>query len=87
MAGESRTVYGENPYTKKDAESTERTGAAQPAEHTENSEIMQPTGDQERTGAVQSMESTAGTQVQPNPVGQCQPEELQSGMRIILSER
>ena len=45
--------------TKKDAESTERTGAAQPAEHTENSEVMQPTGDQERTGAVQSMESTA----------------------------
>ena len=63
---------GENPYTKKDAESTERTGAAQPAEHTENSEVMQPTGDQERTGAVQSMESTAGTQVQPDPgVGQC----------------
>ena len=42
VAGESRPVYGENPYTKKDAKSPERAGAAQPAEHTENSEVMQP---------------------------------------------
>ena len=82
MAGESRTVYGENPYTKKDAESTERTGAAQPAEHTENSEVMQPTGDQERTGAVQSMESTAGTQVQPDPV----PDNAGTGRATVRDE-
>lgn len=42
VAGESRPVYGENPYIKKDAKSPERAGAAQPAEHTENSEVMQP---------------------------------------------
>ena len=82
MAGESRTVYGENPYTKKDAESTERTGAAQPAEHTENSEVMQPTGDQERTGAVQRMESTTGTQVQPDPV----PDNAGTGRATVRDE-
>lgn len=81
MAGESRTVYGENPYTKKDAESTERTGA----DNRQNiQKILKSAADrsQERTGAVQSMESTAGTQVQPDPV----PDNAGTGRATVRDE-
>lgn len=51
MAGESRTVYGENPYTKKDAESTERTGAVQSMESTAGTQVQpDPVPDNAGTG-------------------------------------
>ena len=88
MAGESRTVYGENPYTKKDAESTERTGAAQWAEHRK---ILKSCSRQEIRREPEQYRAWKAPQARRYSRIRCrtmpEPEKLQSGMRIILSER